>query len=322
MANVSVLMAAYREKPEYLRLAIESILSQTYSDFDFIIVLDDPDNLNLLEIMQYYAGIDKRVRIIVNEKNIGLALSLNKAIESSTGKYLARMDADDICLPDRFSSQVMYLDSHPEIAVLGTNKIIIDENGKTISKGSALPTTSVGIKETLKYSNIIVHPSVMMRAEIIKKVGGYRAFPTTQDYDLWSRLFDKGYKFAILNEYLIKYRINTSGVSMSRAYKQYVIGKYMEQLEQERKIKGEDSFSVEGLNIFLAENEVDNPEICRRFADGRALLEEGRIKIKNGQIFTGAMKLIQASKSHPYMRTAVTNQIKSIFVKRKYKDRG
>lgn len=317
MAKLSVLMGVYREKPEFLRLAVESILGQTYGDFEFFIVLDDPENQRLQKIIEEYAKQDKRIILLINEQNEGLALSLNRAINASTGVYLARMDADDISLSDRFAKQVDYMDTHPDIAVLGTNKIIIDEFGKEVSRGSDLPSSHEGVRETLKYSNIIVHPSVMMRSEVIKSEGGYRAFPTTQDYDLWMRLIDKNYKICNLNEYLIKYRINNSGVSMSKAYKQCVVARYIDKLQKERHETGKDTFSVENLNQFLQDNQVDNPDVCQLYQEARALMEDGRIQIKQRKYITGCIKLIRATNKHPFMRKSVIDQIKSSFVKRK-----
>ncbi len=157
-----------------------------------------------------------------------------------------------------------------------------------------------------------------MRAEIIKSVGGYRAFPTTQDYDLWMRLIDKGYRICNINEYLIRYRINSTGVSMSRAYKQCVVARYMDQLQKERHETGTDSFSVENLNEFMQMNQVDNPEICKLYQEARVLMEDGRIRIKNGKLISGGIKLIKAMRKHPFMKKSVVDQIRSIFVKKKY----
>jgi len=319
MALISVLMGVYRENLEHLHLAIDSILSQTYNDFEFLIVLDDPFNKDLLDTLNGYKKSDDRIKLVVNKENIGLAMSLNRAIEIANGKYLARMDADDISLPDRFKKQIDYLEEHPEVVVLGTNKIVIDETGIEVYRGGWIPTSHDGISEVLHYSNIMVHPSVMMRTDIIRLIGGYRAFPTTQDYDLWSRLIDKGYILNNITDYLIKYRINSTGISMSKAYKQFIIGKYIEKLEIERKERGSDSFSVEQLLQFMENNQVNDPEVCKRFQNARAILEEGRIRIKNGKLITGGIKLFRAAHMHPYMKEEIVNLVKSVFIKQKYR---
>ncbi len=128
--KVSVIMSVYNGD-KYLREAIESILNQTFTDFEFIIVNDGSTD-NSLEIIESYD--DERIKTINNKKNIGLTKSLNKALKFAKGKYIARQDADDVSLPNRFEKQVEYLDSHPEVALVGTSVYLIDENGKIIGK--------------------------------------------------------------------------------------------------------------------------------------------------------------------------------------------
>jgi glycosyltransferase involved in cell wall biosynthesis len=129
MPRISVVMSVYNGE-KYLRQAIESILQQTYTDFEFIII-DDGSTDSSREIIQSYD--DKRIRLVINEQNIGLTKSLNKGIRLAKGEFIARMDADDISLPQRFEKQVAYLDSHPEVGVLGTYANIIDHRGKIIN---------------------------------------------------------------------------------------------------------------------------------------------------------------------------------------------
>lgn len=315
MAKISVIMGVYREKDEYIRFAIESILNQTYSDYEFIIVLDDPYNTAALKILNEYNEKEERIIVIINKENVGLALSLNRAIEIAQGEYLARMDADDISLPDRFKMQIDFLDAHPNISVLGTNKNIMNENGDIISKGGHLPTTPENTEKVLKYANIIVHPSVMMRTKDIKKIGGYRNFPSTQDFDLWLRVLTSGLKICNLDEYLINYRINSQGVSMSQAYRQMLIGSYIRQLETERKKSNKDSFSKENLLKYLATQKADDPEEARKYQKARVSFEDGRIRLKNKRVFTGIIKLIQATLMHPLMRRQVKRTFLSAVAK-------
>ena len=317
MVTVSVLMSVYREKPEYLRLAINSILSQTYTDFEFIIVLDDPENINAHLILDKYKEIDKRIRIFENKHNLGLPASLNQAIKISKGKYLARMDADDISLPERFEKQVDYMEKYPNIAVLGTNKNIMDENGNLISKGGPLPETHEDIIKVIKYSNIIIHPSVMMRKESIVSIGGYRNLLTAEDYDLWCRVITSGLKICNLNEFLINYRINPEGITMSKAYRQALTDEYIKKLTKERIKTGSDSFSKENLLTFLLQNKIDDPKITGRYQKAKSLIEEGRIELKRFHIWEGIIKLLSAGKMHPLMKKQIKNDILSALLKRR-----
>ena len=121
MVCVSVLMSVYNEPEEWMRVAIDSILGQTFTDFEFIIINDNPKRKLNREILSDYAKQDKRIVILENEENIGLTKSLNKGLKVAKGKYIARMDADDISLSDRLEKQVNFMEEHPEVGVCGAN---------------------------------------------------------------------------------------------------------------------------------------------------------------------------------------------------------
>jgi hypothetical protein len=184
--EVSVLMSAYNGE-KYLREAMDSILNQTFRDFEFIIV-DDGSTDGTWQILTTYACRDPRIALIRNEGNIGLACSLNRGLALARGKYIARMDADDVSLPERLVRQVNFLDAHPEIGVLGCGVQVIDGcgNGSHIWR---FPAECGSLRWCLLFYNPIVHPTVMMRREAVDRAGGYSAdMLTAQDYDLWRRL--------------------------------------------------------------------------------------------------------------------------------------
>lgn len=179
--KISVVMSVY-DGEKYLREAIDSILNQTFTDFEFIIVNDGSTDSSL-EIIQSYH--DDRIRAINNKINIGLTKSLNNAIREARGEYIARQDADDISLPNRFEEQIKYLAEHPEVALLGTGIYMIDNGGKILGKRIALANPS---KSLLK-SNQFNHGSTMFRREVIAELGGYNElFTYGQDYELWLRM--------------------------------------------------------------------------------------------------------------------------------------
>ena len=172
---------------KYLEESIKSILSQTFRDFEFIVVNDACSDRSY-EILKYWADKDSRIKIIANEENIGLTKSLNKAIKEARGEYVARQDADDISLPERLEKQVSFLDKHPEIKILGTFGYIIDENGKVLG-GYRTSVSYANIKRDLIKKNPFMHTSVMIKKEIINKVGDYNEkFNVSQDYELWFRI--------------------------------------------------------------------------------------------------------------------------------------
>lgn len=207
---ISVLMAIYNGE-RFAKEAIESILDQTFTDFELILI-DDCSNDNTLQIMKQYD--DPRVVIIENERNLGLARSLNRGLEVAHGKYIARMDADDISMPDRFSKQIEYLEKHFDIDVCGSWIESIDKNGNLIIFGKSKPPLSSNVINCyLLFQNPVVHPTVIFRNRIFQKIDPYNPeFNIAQDYDLWTRTIGN-YKIANMPEFLLKYRIHGNNLS-------------------------------------------------------------------------------------------------------------
>lgn len=208
--KISVIMSTYN-KERFIREAIDSILNQTLSGFEFIIVNDGSVD-KTAEILQGYT--DPRIKVVNNEKNLGLTKSLNIGLKLAKGGYIARMDVDDISLPQRFQIQADFLDKNLNVGLLGTSVIQIDEEGKVITEISMI-TESVKLKEELYLRNLFCHGSIMMRRECIEKVRGYREeFRYAQDYDLYLRIIEYT-EVANLGDFLYKWRITTDCVSIA-----------------------------------------------------------------------------------------------------------
>ena len=247
---VSIIMSCFNETDKELKSSIESILYQSFRNFEFIIVNDNPQNDRLKNTLKSYKLDDIRVKIINNETNIGLAKSLNKALALSIGKYIARMDADDISYPNRLEKQIKYLESNPNCDLVATNRDDIDEDSNIIKKSAAIVVNDEVIPKILKYGSIITHPSVMIKAESIKELNGYRAFKSSQDYDLWLRMVNLNFHFHIMPDVLIKYRIRKNSITKSNYARSYFCLKYIRELFLERgKNNCIDSFSEDSLNI-------------------------------------------------------------------------
>jgi len=183
---VSVIMSTYNEE-EHVSEAIESILNQRFNDFEFIIINDGSVD-KTYGIIKRYAEKDKRIRIINHEKREGLANSLNDGIKIAKGKYIARMDADDISLPERFQKQVEFMEKHLQTGAIGSCYKEVDESGNILPRKQN-PRPWKDIKKALFFYNPICHPTAMVRKEVLKKVGSYdESFPTSQDYELFSRI--------------------------------------------------------------------------------------------------------------------------------------
>jgi glycosyltransferase involved in cell wall biosynthesis len=184
--RVSVLMAVHNGE-KYLHQAMESILNQTHTDFEFII-LDDGSSDSTGSILDEYVARDRRIVLVSNETNIGLTRSLNRGLELAQGEYIARMDADDISLPGRLVAQISFLDNHPEVAVLGTAAYLIDASGV---QGELIqfPESHDHLRWLMCFDNHIIHPSAMFRRALAIRLRGYdESVPTSQDFNLWYRM--------------------------------------------------------------------------------------------------------------------------------------
>ncbi|MFH1047621.1 MAG: glycosyltransferase [Patescibacteria group bacterium] len=198
---------------KYLREAIESILNQIFRDFEFLII-DDASTDASREIIKSYA--DPRIRLLENQTNLGLTKSLNLGMRAATGEYIARMDADDVSLPERLEVQVKYLDANSKDALIGSLVEFIDEDGQRIGEQSSPAPSREMIYFGLAFNNMLAHSSAMFRLASVLDLGGYdEAFNYAQDYDLWSRL--SGHcGLAVLDERLVRWRTTSSGISSNR----------------------------------------------------------------------------------------------------------
>lgn len=226
MCEVSIIMSTYKEEEVFLRQSIESILNQTYKDFEYIIILDNPNNKLHMKIINDYASKDKRIKFYINEQNMGLTASLNRGLSLAKGKYICRMDADDISINNRLELQKRHLENN-DFDLIGGISQMIDENGKVIYSIKKVPTDLNKIKKSLKYNQVISHPTWFGKKEVFDKLNGYRNMPLCEDYDFTLRAVLQGYKISNIDEIVLKYRMTTSSISRSNLYEQYLFAKYI-----------------------------------------------------------------------------------------------
>lgn len=199
---VTVLMTVYNEGEKTLKKSIESILNQTYCKFDLLIIIDNPENLSAIKAIKNYSELDDRIKYVINEKNLGLPISLNKGIDLIKTKYIARMDADDIAISNRLQVQLEYMEKNKSIDLVGSNIIYFNED---ISfKRSPIPQDAESIKKILKVCNVMSHPTFFGKTEVFRKLK-YRNLKYSQDYDFICRLIEKGYNVCNIDQYLLKY---------------------------------------------------------------------------------------------------------------------
>lgn len=296
---ISIVMSTYNESEKELKEAIESMLNQTYNNFEYIIILDNPENKEHIQIINDYCLKDKRIKFIINEKNIGLALTLNKGIKYSNGQYIARMDADDISMNNRLEKQLNYMEENKQIDILSTNKIDINSNNEVINVASSLPTEDTKIKKILEITSIIAHSGAFFRKESIEKIGCYRNFPASQDYDLWLRASYFGLKFAIIDEPLIKYRIRDNNITNTNPLKQHCIKDYIKLKHKMMKKEGYDDFEPEDLQNYLEKNHAYDTKYIYRYKIQLKYIDELKDAIKKKEflnIIKNLLKILFATR--------------------------
>lgn len=255
--NVTVLMSVYNGT-RYLHEAVDSILSQTFRDFEFLII-DDGSTDDTWTILQAYARQDSRVRIL-RQANAGLAQSLNNGLALAAGEIIVRMDADDVAMPERIARLLDYLAANPAIAAVGSNIQYIDDSGKPTHEGHYATAPAEVVKKVLEGHTPMAHPAVAMRKKAVLEVGGYRpAFAYAEDYDLWQRLVDR-YQIANVPDLLLKYRIHGSNVSNVHAYPQ-MLSAYVARLSAQERHKGnpDPASTVTHLSISVLDRFEQDP---------------------------------------------------------------
>lgn len=223
---ISVIMSTYKEDERLLRESIESILNQTYKDFEYIIILDYPDNDVHKSVIEEYALKDDRIHFYINETNMGLTDSLNRGLSLCHGEYIARMDADDISLPDRLERQMKYLEKNHYDLIGGITEMI-NENGSLLYSIKNVPTDPKKINKALRYSQCIAHPTWLGKKEVFEKNAGYRHMPLCEDYDFTLRAVLNGFVISNLNEAVLKYRMTSNSISRSNLFEQYLYMSYI-----------------------------------------------------------------------------------------------
>lgn len=203
--EVSVIIATYNEPAEILRKSIQSILDQTLTNIE-VLVFDDSTSDETRSILDSFSE-DTRLRIIRSNKRIGFVLSLNLGLQQARGNFIARMDGDDVSLPNRLEIQTTFLKQHPSISVVGGSIYIIDEKGVILSKRK-YPTFGFLLNLFSIYRNPLAHPTVIFRRECIEKGFFYDpSYKKAEDLELWLRLKKNGFRIANVSDFVLKYRV-------------------------------------------------------------------------------------------------------------------
>lgn len=210
---------------------------------------------------------------------MGLPYSLNKAISHASGKYIARMDADDISFPERIEEEIFFLEKN-NFDMVASNRIDIDEDGRIIRENRKVVSTE-NLNRVLPYACVITHPSILIRIDVIKELGGYREIASVEDYDLWLRMLTFRKKIGIIDRPLLYYRIRSDSIGRKDNLLQRLMTEYVQRLYLERKKKGKDSYSNRNIQIFLETQKYSNIKEKQKYNTAVRNMEEGLQNLRN-----------------------------------------
>lgn len=316
---VSVLMPAYNASL-YIRQAIDSILSQTFSDFEFLII-DDGSTDNTIDIVKKYT--DTRIKLIQNEQNRGLVYTLNKGLDIAQGKYIARMDADDICTSHRLEKQVAYMERHSGVTALSCAFRFMNTPHEI-----HFPTDSERIYIKLLDNTALLHPGAVLRSEVLRQENiRYNAdYKHAEDYHLWVQFAEKGLELGNLGDVLVEYRQHEGQVSTTKQAEQdqikdkikleflsYFFKYFFSEQELQLVNKVDDTSFTEKVILINSLNKVNrkqkffNPTLFEHYL--KQLLYKNRKSAKNTGL-KDFLKMFRKNVSFTFIITALKIKIK------------
>ena len=218
--KISVILSIYKEPIAWIEKSVNSILNQTFSDFELIIINDYPLRSENRALIESFKQKDTRIVYIENKKNIGLTASLNIGLKTAKGKYIARMDADDISIPERFQIQYDFMENNTDVLLCGANAYLIDENDKVIGT-LKYPELNKQIKETLVLKNCLAHPTFFYRFDVIDKynLNYSEEYPYAEDYEFLTQVIKCGKLYNFQKE-LLFYRKSSTQIGQAKINEQ------------------------------------------------------------------------------------------------------
>ena len=295
---VSVVMATYNTEYAMLREAVESLIDQTYSNWELILIDDCSDKFNDFSFLDEYK--DSRIKLYHNEENLGCTKCFNKGIRLAQGEYIARLDADDIALPKRFEVQVKYMERHPDVKVVSSISYIF---GTTSGLNLVIPNRDGYMKAVSLFRNIMAHSSVLYRRDLFDVDQMYydESFVHGQDYELFVRILNKGYKIRQCNKCLVMIRNHEAQISSSdqrRSIQSDNLAKVRErQLREHYDVTDRDVLCEDLLLRCISRDGVTEEEM---FTFIRKILKENRTSARLSQHY---LKLALAEKISAYVKT-------------------
>ncbi|CAA6812449.1 MAG: Glycosyltransferase, family 2 [uncultured Sulfurovum sp.] len=285
---VSVIMSVYNEPPSWLHQSITSILEQTYTHLEFIIIVDNAPNITLIDIIEKYAEDDKRIKFFINNENKGLVYSLNRALKYTTGEYIARMDADDISHTNRLERQLKYLVKN-NLNLIGSNVNLFTNNNIFYTTNKLI--THKYLKIMLAKGTIgIVHPTFFATKHLYESLNGYKNAIHAEDKELLARVFCKGFKVGNTAEVLLDCRYNDRSITKTNAIYVQRMGRYITDMFNSCLSSGLYEFDYSfDKNLSISQKEKEN------YNKAQKLMAQTRKAMNNKSYIKAVYHLINAS---------------------------
>ena len=243
---ISVIMTVFNEDISLIKQSLNSILLQSYVNKEIIVVLDNPGHKKAIDFLNSY---ENEIIFLINATNLGLPASLNRGIRASHGEIIARMDADDISLPNRLEDELKYMIQN-KYDLVSSDFFLIDEDGNEMISMNIPPTTEGEISERIKYGNCMAHPTFMFSRKLFDTLGGYKEeLIAAQDYEFIYHSISEGYKIGCIGKKLLKYRVRRDSISSKKQSTQLFVVDYIQRVYREGK-----EYSREYMHSCLIDN--------------------------------------------------------------------
>lgn len=263
---ISIIMSIYKEPFIWVMETLDSIVHQTYRNMELIIIVDNPNCIFLSQLKDELEKIDFPIKLIINKENLGLVESLNLGIQMARGCYLARIDADDVMLPDRLKKEMFFLKNN-DLDFVASSVSSIDENDRHI-KSNSIHHNLVGtqVLKLEKINNFFWHPTWLARKEIFTNLSAYRNIPAVEDYDFVARSLVYGYKLGMMKDKLVKKRANPNSISSVNAHRQFLISKVIRKNLRHDKITSEEEIR-KAISMSRSIRERKHYVVAKRIVD-------------------------------------------------------
>ncbi|MFG6672826.1 glycosyltransferase [Leuconostoc lactis] len=276
MKKISILLPIYNEKVSWIEESVNSILNQTYNNIELLLILDNPQNIELVNFLSEFEK-NRNVILIINEKNIGIVESLNKGIQLASGDFIARMDADDISFPDRLRRELDFLEKYDLDMVTSTVEDI-DQNGNLIVSREQKDLVGAIFEKEIMFRYLGAHPTWFGKKESFRLIGGYRPVNHAEDLDFLLRGLEAGMNIGLLGKPTLSYRIRPTSITLSNQLEMFL--------------------NAESIRKFYKRKQLSSSSVSMVTKESNGITEKDRIKYqKIAQIRKETFYLASVKKS-------------------------